>query len=272
MEITSILFVVVLFMALLAQYMSISTGMGYGITLAPLLLILGFSPLQVVPAVLFSQFAGGTIGSMAHHRLGNIELDFKRDDKIKGRLRLLGYLPRSVDSKVIFILAVYGVAGVLVGVFTAVSIPKIVLETYIGIMILGIGLLILLRRNQKSAFSWRGLIALGLVGGFNKGISGGAYVALAAGGQIIAGRDSRSSVGSTTVAVTIVCAVGFLGYLLMGGDIYWMLVAAASIGSVIAAPFAALTVKKLATKKLKIIIGLATIILGASILARTFIF
>ena len=259
-------------MALLAQYMSISTGMGYGITLTPLLLILGFSPLQVVPAVLFSQFAGGTIGSVAHHRLGNIELDFKRDDKIKGRLRLLAYLPRSVDSKVIFILAACGVAGVLVGVFTAVSIPKIVLETYIGIMILGIGLLILLRRSQKSAFSWRGLVALGLLGGFNKGISGGAYVALATGGQIIAGRDTRSSVGSTTVAVTVVCAVGFLGYLLIEGDIYWMLVAAASIGSVIAAPFAALTVRKAKTEKLRLAIGLATVVLGASILARTFIF
>jgi len=272
MEFTPSLFILILFVALVCQYMSISIGVGYGIILAPLLLILGFAPLQVVPVVLFSQFAGGTIGSVAHHRLGNIELDFKRDrGSAKGELPGLDYLPGSNDAKVIAILAAFGVIGVLVGVFTAINIPQIALETYIGVMVLGIGLLILLRRNRKSAFSWRGLTAVGLLGGFNKGISGGAYVVLAAGGQMIVGREAKSSLGSTTVAVTIVCAAGFLSYLLLGGDIHWSLVAAASIGSVIAAPFAALTVRKVAAARLKLAIGLATTILGLVILVRTFI-
>ena len=186
MEFTSGLFILILFAALVCQYISLSIGVGYGIILTPLLLILGFAPLQVVPAVLFSQLAGGTIGSVVHHRLGNIELGFRRDRKpAKGGLRGLDYLPRSNDAKVIAILAAFGVIGVLVGVFTAVNIPQIALETYIGVMVLGIGLLILLRLNKKSNFSWRGLTAVGLLGGFNKGISGGAYVVLAAGGQII---------------------------------------------------------------------------------------
>jgi uncharacterized membrane protein YfcA len=272
MEFTSGLFVLILFVALVCQYVSVSIGVGYGIILTPLLLILGFAPLQVVPAVLFSQFAGGTIGSVVHHRLGNIELEFKRDRRsANGGLRRLDYLPRSNDAKVIAILAACGVAGVLVGVLTAMNIPRIALETYIGAVVLGIGLLILIRRNRKSAFSWRGLTAVGLLGGFNKGISGGAYVVLAAGGQIIVGRETKNSLGSTTMAVTIVCAVGFLGYLLLEGDIHWMLVAAASIGSVIAAPFAALTVKKVAAAKLKLGIGLATTILGLITIVRTFI-
>jgi hypothetical protein len=272
MEFTTGLFILILFVALMCQYISISIGVGYGIILTPLLLILGLAPLQVVPAVLFSQFAGGTIGSVVHHRLGNIELDLKRDRRsVKGGLWGLDYLPRSNDAKVIAILAIFGVIGVLVGVFTAINIPRIALETYIGAVVLGIGLLILIRLNKKSAFSWRGLTAIGLLGGFNKGISGGAYVVLAAGGQIIVGRETKSSLGSTTMAVTIVCAVGFLSYLLLGGDINWILIAATSIGSVIAAPFAALTVKKIATAKLKLGIGLATTILGIITIVRTFI-
>ncbi len=274
MDFTSGLFIVVLLVALVCQYISISFGTGYGITLTPLLLILGFAPLQVVPAVLFSQFTGGIVGSVLHHRLGNIELGFKRDrqSSAKGRLGRLGcLLPRSNDARVIAILAIFGVIGVLVGVFTAVNIPRTVLETYIGAVVLGVGLLILIRRNRQSTFSWRNLTAIGLLGGFNKGISGGVYVVLAAGGQIIVGRETRSSLGSTTVAVTIVCAAGFVGYLLLGGDIYWLLVAAASIGSVVAAPFAAVTVKRVATEKLKLAIGLATTTLGIVTLVRTFI-
>jgi len=272
MEFTSGLFVLILFTALACQYISISVGVGYGIVLTPLLLILGFAPLQVVPAVLFSQFTGGTIGSVVHHRLGNVELGFRRDSKPAGAgPRWLSYLPRSNDAKVIAILAIFGIIGVLVGVFTAINIPQIALETYIGAVVLGIGLLILIRLNKKSTFSWRGLTAIGLLGGFNKGISGGAYVVLAAGGQIIVGRETRSSLGSTTMAVTIVCVVGFLSYLLLGEDIHWFLIAATSIGSVIAAPFAALTVKKMAAIKLKLGIGLATTILGLITIIKAFI-
>jgi hypothetical protein len=93
MELTPALFVIAIFMALPCQYMSVAIGIGYGTVLTPLLLIIGFSPLQIIPTVLLSQLTGGVIGGLAHHRLGNINLDFKRDDKlIKDRLRGLGEL------------------------------------------------------------------------------------------------------------------------------------------------------------------------------------
>lgn len=273
MELASGFLIGVFLIALLCQYVSVAIGMGYGTTLTPLLLILGFSPLQIVPAVLLSQLIGGTIGGIVHHRVGNIKLDFRKDDRlVKERLRGLGYLPRSRDSKVIMVLAACGVIGVLVGVLTAVSIPTVVVEAYIGVLVLGIGLTILLRWRGGRAFSWRGLIALGVLGAFNKGVSGGGYVPLVTGGQIISGREVKSSVGSTTVAVAIVCAAGFLSYLLIKGDIFWKLAAATSIGSVVAAPFAALTVRKINSKKLGLVIGLTTVILGVLTLVRTFIY
>jgi uncharacterized membrane protein YfcA len=273
MEMTPALFAVVALMALVFQYMSVSMGLGYGTVLTPVLLIIGFAPLQVVPAVLLSQFAGGVIGGVTHHRVGNISLDFRRDDRlIKERLRGLGYLPRSPDAKVIFILAICGVAGALVGVLCAINIPKLILETYIGVMVLAIGILILMRRHQEGTLSWKKLIGIGLVGSFNKGISGGGYIPLVTGGQIISGREVKSSLGSTTVAVTFACAVGFLGYVLIKGNIYWTLAAAASIGSVIAAPFAAMMVKRLDSRKLKIAIGIATTLLGALTIVKAFVF
>ena len=271
MEITPILFAAVAILALLCEYVDASIGMGYGTTLTPLLLIIGFAPLEVVPAVLLGQLADGLIGGLVHYRVGNISLDFRRDERlIKEKLRGLGYLPRSLDSKVILVLAICGVIGALVGMFSAISIPQVVLKTYIGVMVLGIGILVLARKSHT--FSWKGLIGVGLVSSFNKGISGGGYGPLVTGGQIISGREAKSSIGSTTLAEAIVCIVGFLGYLLVRGDIFWTLAMATSLGAIIAAPFAALTVKKVSMGKLKLIIGLATIILGVFTLARTFLF
>ena len=273
MELSTSLFVAVVFLAMICQYMSISLGVGYGTPLTPLLIIIGFLPLQIVPAVLFSQLAGGIIGGLAHHRVGNISLDFRRDEElIKKRLRGLGYLPKSTDSKVVLALILCGLIGVLVGVFTAVNISQVTLETYIGVLVLAIGITVLLRRTISGGFSWKNIVVLGTIGAFNKGMSGGGYVPLVTGGQIISGRDAKSSVGSTTAAVAILCAVGFLGYLLIEGDVYWRLVAATSIGSVVAAPFAAMTVKKVSSDKLKLVIGLFTIILGIFTLLKVFVF
>ena len=52
MEITSTLFAAVAILALSCEYIDASIGMGYGTALTPLLLVIGFLPLDVVPAVL----------------------------------------------------------------------------------------------------------------------------------------------------------------------------------------------------------------------------
>lgn len=272
MEITLTVFVVVAVISLLCEYVDASIGMGYGTTLTPVLLIIGFLPLEVVPCVLLGQLAGGFVGAFFHHKVGNVNFDFRQDKAIKRRLRGLGYLPRSLDSKVVFTLAVCGIIGALVAVFFALNIPTIILKTYIGVMVLGIGVVILIRRNRETNLSWKGLIGIGLISSFNKGASGGGYGPLVTGGQIISGREARSSVGSTTLAEALVCIAAFVGYLAIKGDIYWTLAAATSIGSIIAAPFAAMTVSKVSASKLKVVIGIVTCLLGVLTLAKTFVF
>ncbi|MCL0064545.1 sulfite exporter TauE/SafE family protein [Dehalococcoidia bacterium] len=271
MEITIVLFVIVCLLAFSCMYLDASIGMGYGTALTPLLLLLGFPPLAVVPAVLLGQVVGGLVGGLAHHLVGNINLDFRHDEKIKERLRGFGYMPRSIDAKVVFLLVSCGIIGAVIGVLTAVNIPDIVLTAYIGVMVLGIGVVILVRGNRKAKLSWEGLAGVGLLGAFNKGIWGGGYGPLVTGGQIISGREVRSSVGSGAVAEAIVSVVGFLGYMLAVGHILWSLAGAIAIGSVVAAPFAALTVRRIGSQRLTFIVGLVALILGISTLARIFI-
>jgi len=267
------IFIAVAVIALLCEYVDASLGGGYGTTLTPLLLVIGFVPLDVVPAVLLGQLVGGVVGGYFHYRLGNINLDFNHGGRLsKAKEHWLRFLPWSLDAKVILLLAICGIIGAVTGVVLAVNIPENVFRLYIGMVVLGMGIIILVRRNHNSPFSWRRLVGIGLLGAFNKGISGGGYGPLVTGGQILSGREVKSSIGSTTVAEVSVCIVGFLAYVfLLKGGIHWALATSTAIGSVMAGPFAAFTVKKVETRKLKLVVGLIITILGAWTLAKTFI-
>ncbi len=270
MEITLGLFIAIALLSLFCEDMDVSIGGGYGTTLTPILLIIGFAPLDAVPAVLLGQIVGNIAGGYFHHRAGNIYLDFRRDERLVKNNRL-SYMPRSLDAKVVLILALSGVVGGFIGAFSAINIPGIVLKVYIGVMVAGIGILTLVRRNHKSPFSFKRLVGVGLLSAFNKGISGGGYGPLVTGGQVLSGREVKNSIGSTTIAKALVCIVGFLSYVFLKGGVYWILAAATSVGSVIAGPLGAITVKKLGSEKLILVMGLVITILGAMTLVQVFL-
>src|SRR3989338_6760662 len=64
---------VVIIIAFFAEYIYSTLWMGYGTTLTPVLLIMGFSPLQVIPAVLGSELVTGLLGGFTHHAVGNVD-------------------------------------------------------------------------------------------------------------------------------------------------------------------------------------------------------
>ena len=61
------------FIALSAEYMDSTIGMGYGTTLTPILLLFGYEPMQVVPAVLISELVTGLLAGFTHHSVGNVD-------------------------------------------------------------------------------------------------------------------------------------------------------------------------------------------------------
>jgi uncharacterized membrane protein YfcA len=60
-----------------------------------------------------------------------------------------------------------------------------------------------------------------------------------------------------------------LMYVLIGGNIDWLLSIMLSIGVALSAPLAAFIVRKIESKKLKLVIGISTLLLGLSIILRT---
>jgi hypothetical protein len=115
----------ILLAALLCEYIDSSMGMGYGTTLTPLLLLAGFDPLKIVPAVLLSEFVTGISAGLLHHRDGNIDL--RRDKKARQTALLLSVL---------------SFAGVMVAVTLAVRISKFWLTASIATIILVMGVII----------------------------------------------------------------------------------------------------------------------------------
>jgi len=264
-------FVLYVFLAFVCEYVDSTLGMGYGTTLTPLLLFIGFDPLQIVPAVLFSEFVTGILVCIFHHRFGNVFFDFRSDDRIRrSKLGFLGYIPRSFDAKITYMLIVMGVIGVLIAVFFSLNVSKFILKLYIGLMIFFIGIYILFRMKKPSIFRWRKFIIIAILSGFNKGASGGGYGPLVTGGQVVSGRSAKSSVGSTSLAEGIVCFVGFFAYLFARGRIHWTLALPMLLGAVLSTPFSAYTVNKVPEKMLKVIIGLVTILLGILTLIKVF--
>ena len=234
-----------------AEYIDSSLGMGYGTALAPLLLLLGFTPIQIVPAVLLSEFVTGVSAGIAHHSLGNVDL---------GR--------GSKARKVVWILSGCSVVGGVAAVFLALKLPTNIVKLYIGAMVLAVGLFILFGRRLVGGFSWRNIVGLGTLAAFNKGISGGGYGPLLTGGQILAGVSEKEAVGVTSLAEGVVCLVGVILYVALHGMPEWSLALPLLTGAILSVPAATWTVKLLPAKSLRRAIGFLTILLGILTLAK----
>ena len=239
-------------LALACEYVDSTLGMGYGTTLTPVMLLLGYEPTQIVPSVLLSEFLTGVLAGIFHHECGNVDLK-----------------PGSRPFKVVMVLTACSIVGTLVAVFISANVPGWVLKAYIGILVLAMGIGILLTIGRTFAFSWKKVIGLGLVAAFNKGLSGGGYGPLVTGGQILAGVDGKGAIGITSLAEGLVCIVGVLAYALTGnGAVDWGLAPSLILGAVLSVPFAALTVKKMPIQKMRWAIGIAITALGLFTLVK----
>lgn len=277
MELTLAAVIALIVVAFACEYVDSTLGMGYGTTLTPVLLIAGFSPLQVVPVILLSEFLSGILAGFFHHREGNVDFQPKAGNiaQIVDSLKSLGYIetirqkfPRHL--KVALLLASCSVVGTVFAVYVAVSIPRFWLNLYIGALVFSMGIIILVLMNRDFRFSWKKITCLGLIASFNKGMSGGGYGPVVTGGQILSGMESRSAVGITSLAEGITCLVGILCYLIaLEKPFDWELAPFIVAGAVLSVPLSAKSVKSISPKYLKILIGVLTMCLGLLTIGKT---
>jgi len=209
--------------------------------------------MQVVPAVVFSEFVSGVTAASFHHTVKNA--DFR---------------PGSKDMHVAVVLVIFSVIGTAVAVFLAISLPKELLKVWIGAIVVFMGVFILATFNRTPRFTWRKITILGTIASFNKGLSGGGYGPLVMGGQLLSGIGVKSAVATTSLAEGVTCLVGVILYFFMGKQVDWTLTPWLMAGAVLSVPLAAHVLKRMPEKKAKIIVALVMLLLGALTLAKVF--
>jgi len=274
MQVTVGLFLVLFALAFVCEFIDSSLGMGYGTILSPILIIMGFDPVIAVSAILLSQAVGGFTASVFHHQFANAR-----------------FSPESDDLKSVFIISIFGIGATVLAAILALNIPRIIMKTYIGILVLIMGIVLL--SNIQFKFTWRKMMGLGIFSAFNKGLSGGGFGPVITAGQIISGQKHKGAIAITTLAEAPICTVGFLTYLvgkvikdthtpilgenlgvfisaMFSKDIFqWELVLALLLGSVLVAPFGAFVTRIIKTERITVALGVLVTILGLGTLVRT---
>jgi hypothetical protein len=245
--------ILVFLVALTCEYLDSSLGMGYGTTLTPILLLAGFAPLDIVPAILLSEALTGAAAGLLHQRDGNV--NFLRDARAR-RTALL--------------LIVLSAAGAIAAAVLAVRISKTTLTLFIATIIIAMGIVILVTLNRPFRYRPSGIVAIGAVAAFNKGLSGGGYGPLVTAGQVVSGLPSKHAIAITSVAESFTCVIGLTAYLALGRQINWGLTIPLVAGALLSVPIATLTVRRLPEKGMRLIVGLVTLALGALSLSAVF--
>jgi hypothetical protein len=231
-------------MAFACEFIDSTLGMGYGTTLTPVLLLLGYEPLEIVPAVLLSQLLTGITGGLLHHGAGNVR--FARGSR---------------HLHVVIVLVACSIVGAWPAALVATHVSQEALKGFIGTIVLAVGVVMLATINRTVGFSWVKIAGLGVIAGFNKAISGGGYGPVVVGGQVVSGLDPKNAVGVTSMAEGVTCIVGVATYALTVG-IDARLALPLVLGAMCSVPLAVFSVKAVPARGLRIGISILTLVLG----------
>lgn len=239
---------------IIPAFVDTSLGMGYGFTVTPTLLLLGFSPIEVVPAVLLSSIVGDILSSLFHHQLKNVDFSL-----------------HSRETKISLVVGILGGLGAIFGALVTLSLPAFYLRLYIGTLVTIMGFFVLFTRKRKGGeFSWGKMLGLAVMGSFNKGLTGSGFGSIVTSGGLLIGIKEKAAVSIQCFAETFVCITGLLTFALSKVQVNWYLALFVSLGVALSSFPAAFFVSKMDSKTLRWMIALAAIILGLAILIRLF--
>ncbi|UCC20669.1 MAG: sulfite exporter TauE/SafE family protein [Promethearchaeota archaeon] len=261
------LFLIIIIVAFIFESMDSIAGMGFGTALSPLLFLLGYSPLQVVPAILISEAITGAVDTFFDHEFKNVTYSFH---------------PLNDAAKIGLIIAFFGCiaifASVLLGYF-AIKFPSIVIKTYVAVLVIIMGISGLIRLQLKKIEFTKThpklLIGFSALAGFNKGIGGGGYGPVITMGQIFSGVYEKSATAIVSFSESIVSIVGILTFFLIsfaGVNVDLILLPSLFTGGFIAALSAPYLVRVLPNKIWQYFIPLYAFGIGIYLILQIFIF
>ncbi len=250
MEPTTI--IAIIFLCFIMESIDSGIGMMYGTLLSPLLIIIGFNPLVVVPSILLSQAIGGFAATFHHHKFKNASF---------GR--------GTLDTKITTLVIGLGIFALLLGVYVGGYIPAFWLKFYIGLLCIIMGALIMIKRTFK--FSWLKIAGLGIISSFNKSFTGGGFGPIMASGQIASGVEEKRAIGITDFAEAPICVMSFTGWILINGFNDYSIMVPMCVGAFIGGLTGPYLLSRVENKKaVKTAVGILAIVSGIVVMLKLF--
>ncbi|HAI59958.1 MAG TPA: hypothetical protein DCM32_08800 [Xanthomonadaceae bacterium] len=225
----------------IAQLIDGALGMAYGLLCSTVLLTLGYPPATVSAVVHTAEVVTTGVSGGAHAVFGN------------------------VDRGLFFRLAVPGALGGVAGALFLVNVAAEWIKPLIVVYLMALGVLILLRAVGR----WRyrappsQVPPLGLVAGTLDAIGGGGWGSVTTSSLLAGGRPARQTIGTVAAAefvVTVAIAVTFASTI---GFKHLEIVLGLLIGGALAAPFAALVVRRFPERVLLWLVGGLVLVLAS---------
>lgn len=213
-------------LAIVFEFLDASAGMGYGTAITPLLLVFGFDPKQIVPAVMIQQATAGLVGAFLHKEFGNVQWKFK---------------PMSETIKLWLIISGIGclaVAFSITSVYAVLKLAKVWIKSYVAILLIVMGVISLLKAGKTRPYRPRKMVFFGALAGFNKGVGGGGYGPVVTVGGLLSGVPAKSMMAVTAISEGTVCVFSIIIWLALlssGVVIDYVLLPSMILGSMIAA-------------------------------------
>ena len=240
-------------LSFISGVIDLSLGMGYGFTITPVMLMMGYAPSEAVPAVLISSCVGGISSSIWNHRLHNVDFTFN-----------------SRAFRIAAFTSGLGVIGAIVGVFISFSLPERTVGLYIGSIVVASGALVAVSKSLISGFSWNKMTVISLIGSLNKGLTGSGFGPIITTGAMLSGIDEKASVSIQSLSEASVSLIGFLTYVVMRRSVDYQVAVTMSLGVLLASPLAASIIQRIEGNTLRIMVGVLAVLIGFSTLWKYF--
>jgi uncharacterized membrane protein YfcA len=236
---------------LFGQLVDGALGMAFGVTTSTVLLSNGISPAVSSASVHLAEIGTTFTSGVSHWKFGN------------------------VSWSLVARIAVPGAIGAFAGATVLSSLTASWLEAAVAALLFGLGALVIqrsmsgaLRGGSHPAHTLRSrlLTPLGLGAGFLDAVGGGGWGPVATPTLLTAGKvEPRITVGSVSTAEFFVTTAASVGFLVgIGGEgVRAPYVLALMAGGVVAAPLAALMVKRLDASVLGVVVGTLLLVTNA---------
>lgn len=224
-----------------AQLVDGALGMAFGLVSSSVLLSMGLPPAQVSASVHTAEvFTTGASG-VSHLVAGN------------------------VDKRLFFRLALPGALGGALGAYVLTQVPGDLIRPLIYLYLLVLAIIILAR----AAGRWmpkgeiRGVPVLGFFAGLLDASGGGGWGPVATSTLLARGGQARTTIGTVNAAEFVVTLTISATFLLSMGVQHLQIVAGLLIGGMMAAPVAAVLVKRV--KERWVLVAVGVLVLGISL-------